>query len=82
VSEVGSERGEFAVLVGEPWQGKGLGNLLTQYCVKHSERVQVREIYGITGRTNTRMLRVFRRYGFDLGPESDPTLLLATRKVT
>jgi acetyltransferase len=82
VSEAGTQRGEYAVLVGEPWQGKGLGNLLTRYCVDHADRIQVREMYGVTGRTNTRMLRVFRRYGFDIEPESDPTLLLATRKST
>ena len=81
VSEVGSERGEFAVLVGEPWQGKGLGNRLTQYCVDHADRVRVREVYGVTGRLNVRMLAVFKRYGFDLSPESDPTLILAAKRV-
>ncbi len=82
VSEPGTQRGEYAVLVGEPWQGKGLGNQLTRYCVDHADRIRVREIYGVTGRTNTRMLRVFRHYGFDLEPESDSTLLMATRKIT
>jgi acetyltransferase len=79
VSEVGTPRGEYAVLVGEPWQGRGLGKLLTRYCVDHADRIQVREVYGVTGRTNTRMLRLFKRFGFDLGPEADPTLLLATK---
>jgi acetyltransferase len=81
VSEIGDERGEFAVLVGEPWQGKGLGNRLTQYCVDHADRIQVREVYGITGRSNARMLAVFKRYGFDLTPDCDPTLMLATKQV-
>jgi acetyltransferase len=81
IKEAGSDRGEYAVLVGEPWQGKGLGKLLTKYCVEHADRIGVREIYGITGRSNTRMLRLFRRYGFDVGPESDPTVLLATRRL-
>ena len=82
VNEVGTSRGEYAVLVSECWQGKKLGNLLTQYCVNHADRVQVREIYGITGRTNTRMLRVFRRHGFEIEPEADPGLLVATRRLT
>ncbi len=80
VNEAGTHRGEFAVLVGEPWQGKGLGNLLTRYCVVHADRIQVREIFGVTGRTNSRMLHLFRRSGFDLGPGSDPTLVLATKR--
>ena len=81
VSDVGTDRGEYAVLVGEAWQGNGLGNLLTRYCVAHANRVRVHEIYGTTTRANTRMLRVFRRHGFDVQPGTDPTLYLATRRV-
>lgn len=77
-----SLRAEYAVLVGEPWQGQGLGNLLTEYCVRNVDRGRVREIYGVTGRANTRMIRVFKRYGFELGPASDPTLLLAVKNVS
>ncbi len=81
VSDVGRERAEFAVLVGDPWQGKGLGNLLTAYCLKNADRTQIHEIYAITDRTNARMIRVFHRYGFDIGLGSDPTLLLATKAI-
>ena len=81
VNDVSRGRAEFAVLVGDPWQGKGLGNLLTAYCLKNVDRSQIHEIYAITDRTNTRMISVFRRYGFDIGPASDPALLLATKKI-
>jgi acetyltransferase len=82
VNDIDTKRAEYAVLVGEPWQGKGLGNLITEYCLKHVDRGQVHEIYGVTGRTNTRMIRLFKRFGFDMGPASDPTLLLATKQLT
>ena len=82
VRDVASGRAEYAVLVGEPWQGRGLGNLLTGYCLKHLDHGQIHEVYAITGRTNVRMIRVFQRYGFDLGPAPDPTLLLATKQVS
>ncbi len=81
VSDVGRGRAEFAVLVGEPWQGKGLGSLLTRYCLNHADRAMVREVYATTSRTNTRMLRVFRKFGFEIGPETDPALLLVTKKI-
>ncbi len=81
VNDLSSERAEYAVLVGEEWQGRGLGNLLTKYCLKHADRIQASEVYGITGRTNSRMLRVFKRFGFELEPGSDPALLLATKKM-
>jgi acetyltransferase len=81
VSEVGTGRGEYAILVGEPWQGRGLGGVLTRYCIEHAQRVGVRELYGITSRTNTRMLNLFRHYGFEIAPAADdPTLLVATRQ--
>ncbi len=76
-----SRRAEFAVLVGEPWQGKGLGTLLTEYCLKHADRVSVQDVYAVTGRTNTRMIHVFKRLGFDLAAADDPTLLLATKRL-
>ncbi len=82
VRDVASGRAEYAVLVGEPWQGRGLGNLLTGYCLKHLDHGQIHEVYAVTGRTNVRMIRVFQRYGFDLGPALDPTLLLATKQVS
>jgi acetyltransferase len=81
VNDVNCGRAEFGILVGDPWQGKGLGNLLTGYCSKNVDRTQVREIYAVTGRTNTRMIGVFRRFGFDIGPADDPALLLATKSI-
>ena len=81
VRDPGDSRAEFAVLVGESWQGKGLGNLFMQYCLKHAGRIDVRHVYGVTGRTNERMLLVFKRFGFELGPGADPTLMLATREI-
>ena len=81
VSDVDSGRAEFGVLVGDAWQGKGLGNLLTAYCLKNVDRTQIREVYAVTTRTNTRMLSVFRRFGFDIDAADDPALLLATKRV-
>lgn len=76
-----SPRAEFAVLVGEAWQGRGLGKLLTDYCLRNAHRVQVQEVFAFTQRTNTRMIRVFQRLGFQLEAAPDPAMLMATRRV-
>ena len=76
------ERGDFAVLVGESWQGRGLGNLLTEYCVKYADRIHVRELYATTARTNTRMIKVFTRFGFAFGPDGDPSVVQVTKRVS
>ncbi|MBX9787295.1 MAG: bifunctional acetate--CoA ligase family protein/GNAT family N-acetyltransferase [Pirellulales bacterium] len=80
VSEVGRPRGEFAVLVGDAWQGRGLGTLLTDYCVRHADRVGVEEIYAITGRENQRMVKIFKSQGFDVVADVDPTVFRAIRR--
>jgi acetyltransferase len=82
VRDHSSERGEFAVLIGDPWQGNGLGTLLTQYCVQHADRINVREIYATTAQTNTRMIKVFARLGFTIGPDAESAIVLATKRVS
>jgi acetyltransferase len=81
VCDVDTGGAEFAVLVGDSWQGKGLGNLLTEYCLDNADRRRVKWITADTGRMNTRMIKIFKRYGFDLEPASDATLLQATKRL-
>ena len=57
---------EFAVLVGDRWQGLGLGDLLTDHCVKIARAWGVKRIYAETGHGNSRMLALFTKRGFAL----------------
>jgi acetyltransferase len=59
---------EFAVVVTDSWQGRGLGSLLTKTCVDVGRRWGVTRVTAETDLTNTRMLAVFRRQGFALEP--------------
>jgi acetyltransferase len=79
VCDLDTGRAEFAVLVGDAWQGKGLGTLLTQYCLDNADRARVQRITADTGRMNSRMIKIFKHYGFDLEPASDATLLQVTK---
>jgi acetyltransferase len=74
-------RAEFAALVGDAWQGHGLGHIFLDYCLRNADRTRVREIYGITGRDNERMIKVFKRSGFEMLPGPDATLLKAVYQV-
>ena len=73
-SEGGEPRAEFAVLIGDAWQGRGLGTLLCQYCVKHAQRIGITEIYATTARDNAHD-SCFSELGvpgrFVLGPDVD-----------
>jgi acetyltransferase len=79
VCDVDAACAEFAVLVGDAWQGKGLGTRLMKYCLDNADRTRVKRITADTSRMNTRMIKIFKHYGFDLEPGSDPTLLQATK---
>ena len=81
VNDANTRRAEFAILVGDPWQGKGLGRLMMEYCLRHIDRSQIGEVYGDTARDNVRMIRLFKRFEFSLNPSSDPALLRATRSL-
>jgi acetyltransferase len=57
---------EYAVLVTDAWQGRGLGALLTEYCLELAPAWGVKEIVAYTTAGNTRALKVFRKLGFEL----------------
>jgi len=57
---------EFAVLVGDPWQGKGIGAELLQRCLNVARKQGFRKIVGTVLAENTHMLALGRKLGFTL----------------
>jgi acetyltransferase len=64
VANVDHSRAEYAVLVIDAWQGRGLGSLLTDYCLAISQTWGVKYIQAETSRDNHRMVAMFQRRGF------------------
>jgi acetyltransferase len=64
VANVDHSRAEYAVLVIDAWQGRGLGSLLTDYCLAISQSWGVRYIQAETSLDNHRMVTMFQRRGF------------------
>ncbi len=58
------EAAEFAVLVHDAWQGRGLGTLLTRYCLEIARDWRLSRVLAETELLNTRMIKVFTRLGF------------------
>jgi acetyltransferase len=71
IKEHGTDKAEFAVLVGDPWQGKGLGTELLKSLVQIGRKERVRRIVGHIAMENTLMKRVSEEVGFRLRPESN-----------
>lgn len=64
IAEPGLNSGQFAVLVHDDFQGKGVGAMLLDMMIGIAQEKGFDEIYGIVLTDNQRMLRVCRRLGF------------------
>jgi acetyltransferase len=77
VADADHREAEYAILIGDPWHGLGLGSLLTDYCLEVCERWGVQSVIAETASDNHRMLGIFRKRGFtaDTATCSDTVLL-------
>ena len=66
---------EYAVLVGDPWQDKGLGGILTDFCLEIARDWGVRKIVAVTNSDNPRMVAVFEKRGFSIKPDPDGSFI-------
>jgi acetyltransferase len=55
---------EFALVVGDAWQGKGLGRILLQRLKEEARKAGYQALYGIIMEANHDMLDLARRLGF------------------
>jgi RimJ/RimL family protein N-acetyltransferase len=60
----GSDRAEYAALVTDAWQGKGLGTALTRLLITAAVRNGIRCFYALVLPENIRMMSLLRDLGF------------------
>ena len=73
--EHGLDEAEFAILVSDAWQGKGLGSELLRMLVQVGRQENVRRIVGHIMAENIMMRRVSEEVGFKLHNASGGELL-------
>jgi len=79
IAEADLQTVEYAVLVTDAWQNKGLGSVLTRYCVDIAREWGMKRVIAHTNSDNPRMVAVFRKLGFEIIPEeggSDITAII------
>jgi acetyltransferase len=64
IIEPGRKSGEFAVLVGDKWQGLGLGSKLMDLLAEMGKDMRVDKIYGYVSANNYKMLQLCKKKGF------------------
>ena len=70
---------EYAVIIVDRWQGRGLGGLLTDYCLELAKNWGVRQVVAEVAKDNVRMLNTFRGRGFGIVSPMGQDVAIATK---
>lgn len=76
VADNNHDTAEFAVLVADPWQNKGLGSALTKYCLEVAAEWGLQTVVAETDSNNLRMLAAFRRRAFEVTEQNEGVVSL------
>ncbi|MGQ9530213.1 MAG: bifunctional acetate--CoA ligase family protein/GNAT family N-acetyltransferase [Candidatus Bathycorpusculaceae bacterium] len=71
--EPGRKNGEFAVVVGDQWQGLGLGSKLVDYIIEIGKEMRLKTIYGFVISENAKMIHLCTKKGFRIEPVDSET---------
>ncbi|MEM2099295.1 MAG: bifunctional acetate--CoA ligase family protein/GNAT family N-acetyltransferase [Candidatus Bathyarchaeia archaeon] len=74
IVEPDKRSGEFAVVVGDAWQGLGLGGKLMDHVVAVARDLRLERIWGYVLANNYKMLRLCGKLGFKLEPLDEDTV--------
>ena len=77
VADANHEVAEYAVLVGDRWQGRGFGGTLTDYCLEVAKRWGVKRVVAEVAKNNGRMLSTFSNRGFVMNDEQELDVVFA-----
>lgn len=73
------ESGEFAIVVADAWQGKGIGRRLMQALIDAARQRRLKRIEGFVLSSNYHMLEFIRTLGFSVhSSAADPTVKLVS----
>lgn len=65
------ETAELAIIIGDPWQGKGIGNQILDYGLSVAKKESIRSVYAYVLEDNYIMLDMFKKRRFTLSKEED-----------
>lgn len=81
VADLNHQDAEYAVLVTDAWQGKGLGSTLTDHCLNICRLWGIQKVRAQVETDNARMLSLFASRGFQLDRGEGDHTVLASKKM-
>lgn len=60
----GADRGEIAVVVGDPWHGQGIGTTLLRRTLHIARELGFRNLWGLVSSSNAKVARMAEKIGF------------------
>ncbi|WP_448871802.1 bifunctional acetate--CoA ligase family protein/GNAT family N-acetyltransferase [Desulfobulbus propionicus] len=73
LGEPDGKRGEFSVLIGDPWQGKGIGAKLLLQCLRIAQERGMEIVWGTVLAENRYMVALGKKLGFTVKQGEDPS---------
>ncbi|HEX2549685.1 MAG TPA: GNAT family N-acetyltransferase, partial [Gammaproteobacteria bacterium] len=73
------ESSEFAIVIADAWQNKGIGSKLMNALTQEAKAQHLSVMMGFVIATNTSMLELTKRLGFVVSNSDDPTVKIVTR---
>lgn len=73
VGEPDGKRGEFSVLIGDPWQGKGIGAKLLLQCLAIAKERGMEIVWGTVLAENSYMIALGKKLGFTVKQGQEPS---------
>jgi acetyltransferase len=66
-----NETAEYAIVLGDPWQGQGLGSAMTRHILEIAINRGIKKVYAYLLPDNATMLRLFKKFGFTCRRENE-----------
>ncbi|MBN2543143.1 GNAT family N-acetyltransferase [bacterium] len=72
---------EYAILISDKYQNKGLGSIITNYCMEIAREWGLKRIVAQTTSDNKRMVAVFKKLGFDVVIDKKSSLVEVSKEL-
>ncbi|MCM2371982.1 bifunctional acetate--CoA ligase family protein/GNAT family N-acetyltransferase [Aporhodopirellula aestuarii] len=79
VADADHDQAEFAVMIADPWQGRGLGSVLTDECLSICDGWGISTVTAEVDPRNHRMLQMFSHRGFIRDSSNEDDILVSKK---